>query len=299
MFDSCYDLKSVKLPGKLDRMGYLVFDWCMELETVIFPDTMTLKSLPIGTFADCWKLGSLYLPDSIKATEALAFANCLRLAEISAHKDLVRDFFDMYSNYSLEGNHNLDENGVPHITRYWHPEYQMWIENVDIPIYPSCYATFVYRDGGPTDPEPVIDTDALAALIAETEALDEAAYTAASWAVFESALSNAKFVLLNGTTQAEIDAATIALLSAAEGLELAPSVTLISATPSAFVTKLNGNQNDLTITVKELYSDGSSESITATIKINNNAAGIYNVGNYKVYVDTKGNTQIREIFIVK
>ena len=72
----------------------------------------------------------------------------------------------------------------------------------------------------------------------------------------------------------------------------------LSATPSAFVTKLNGNQNDLTITITELFSDGKKNVITVTLKINNNAAGTYKVGDYKVYVDTKGNTQIREIYIV-
>jgi len=73
----------------------------------------------------------------------------------------------------------------------------------------------------------------------------------------------------------------------------------LSATPSAFVTKLNGNQNDLTISVLENFSNGAKNVITVTLKINNNAAGTYKVGDYKVYVDTKGNTQIREIYIVK
>ena len=75
-------------------------------------------------------------------------------------------------------------------------------------------------------------------------------------------------------------------------------VGLKSVTPSAFVTKLNGNKNDLTITVKELYYDGLVKSFTATISINNNAAGTYDVGGYKVYVDTKGNDQIRACYIV-
>lgn len=76
-------------------------------------------------------------------------------------------------------------------------------------------------------------------------------------------------------------------------------VTVQSATPTASVKKLNGKQNELTITVTELYSDGSKNVIATTLKINNNAAGIYDVGRYKVYVDTKGNTQIRECYIVK
>ena len=75
--------------------------------------------------------------------------------------------------------------------------------------------------------------------------------------------------------------------------------TLIGITPSAFVTKLNGNKNDLTITVTEIFSNGLTNAITKTFSINNNAAGNYQVDNYKVYVDTKGNTQIRECYIIK
>jgi hypothetical protein len=76
-------------------------------------------------------------------------------------------------------------------------------------------------------------------------------------------------------------------------------ITLVSATPSAYVTKLNGNKNDLTITVTEKYSDGTSNAITETFSINNNAVDTYTVGGYKVYVDTKGNDQIRDCRIIE
>ena len=74
--------------------------------------------------------------------------------------------------------------------------------------------------------------------------------------------------------------------------------TVVSAIPSAYVTKLNGNKNDLTITVKVTLLDGRTSSTTKTFSINNNAAGTYVVGEYKVYVDTKGNDQIRACYIV-
>jgi len=47
-----------------------------------------------------------------------------------------------------------------------------------------------------------------------------------------------------------------------------------SVTPSASVKKLNGNQNDLTITVTEFYSNGMTNVTTETIKINNNGRHI-------------------------
>ncbi|MFG1834362.1 M20/M25/M40 family metallo-hydrolase [Micromonospora chersina] len=73
---------------------------------------------------------------------------------------------------------------------------------------------------------------------------------------------------------------------------------VVDAKPSAVVKKLNGDTNELTITVKQTRVDGSESPVTATFTIDNNAAGTYAVGDYKVYVDTKGNTQVRSISIL-
>ena len=67
----------------------------------------------------------------------------------------------------------------------------------------------------------------------------------------------------------------------------------------AFVTKLTGNRNDLTITIIETFASGFTNWITRTLSINNNAEGIDFVGGYRVYFDTKGNDQIRKIYIVE
>jgi len=80
---------------------------------------------------------------------------------------------------------------------------------------------------------------------------------------------------------------------------MSTAVVLMHATPTASVDKLNGNQNRLNIVVTEVYSDRSVVVIRESLLINNNAEGIYRVGNYRVYVNTKGNDQIREIYIVR
>ena len=72
---------------------------------------------------------------------------------------------------------------------------------------------------------------------------------------------------------------------------------IVSVSLSASVEKLNGNKNNLTIIMTEFYSDGSENIITKTFSIDNNAAGVYEMGKYLVYVDTKGNDQIRGIHI--
>jgi uncharacterized repeat protein (TIGR02543 family) len=77
------------------------------------------------------------------------------------------------------------------------------------------------------------------------------------------------------------------------------AAVLLSATPVASVKVLSGNQNELTIVVTEKYSDNSVVTLMATVMINNNASGTYSVGNYTVYVDTKGNDQIRVCHIVE
>ena len=68
---------------------------------------------------------------------------------------------------------------------------------------------------------------------------------------------------------------------------------------SAFVEKLNGNKNNLTVTLTEYYNSGKTETYTKTFSISNNAEGVYDIAGYKVYVDTKGNTQVRACYVVE
>jgi len=70
------------------------------------------------------------------------------------------------------------------------------------------------------------------------------------------------------------------------------------ATASAYVIQIPGNKNQLVITVTEIYDDGTTASFTESFMIDNNAEGTYVVDKYLVYVDTKGNTQIRACYIV-
>jgi len=74
---------------------------------------------------------------------------------------------------------------------------------------------------------------------------------------------------------------------------------VLSATPEASVTKLSGNQNQLTVTITEVLLSKEIVVTTLTFMIDNNSAGVYTVGDYKVYVDTKGNDQIRACYIVQ
>jgi carboxylesterase type B len=74
---------------------------------------------------------------------------------------------------------------------------------------------------------------------------------------------------------------------------------IYSVTPTASVKKLNGNKNELTITINEELVCGNINVYTETFTIQDNSAGTYPVGNYNVYVSTQGNSQIRENYIVE
>lgn len=73
---------------------------------------------------------------------------------------------------------------------------------------------------------------------------------------------------------------------------------VVSTTPSAWVRQVPGNTNFLNITVEEVFTSGALNSVVSEeIAIRNNASGTYNVGPYRVFVNTQGNDQIRQIWI--
>jgi len=71
--------------------------------------------------------------------------------------------------------------------------------------------------------------------------------------------------------------------------------TIVDVEYSAYVTRLNGNQNDLTINVVEHFEGGWTNELSETFRIDNNGSGTFELGNYQIFVSTRGNDRIREI----
>jgi hypothetical protein len=98
-----------------------------------------------------------------------------------------------------------------------------------------------------------------------------------------------------------------AQLKSQNGIAYTQPFCVYKASASAAVTQLNGNKNSLTITITETIGT-TTNIIKETFSINNNAADVYTIGscnnfdsnvyNYRVYVDTKGNTQVRACYFV-
>ena len=84
------------------------------------------------------------------------------------------------------------------------------------------------------------------------------------------------------------------IIAAGETVKLVHYIPkLLSVIPYAYVQKLSGNTNNLIISVTEYFDDGSSVSVKEMFTIKNNSDGTFKLGKYNVYVDTKGNDQIR------
>jgi predicted peptidase len=66
---------------------------------------------------------------------------------------------------------------------------------------------------------------------------------------------------------------------------------------SATVKTLTGRTNQLTISLTETTYCGAASTFTETFTIANNAAGTYQLGGHDVYVDTKGNDQVRALHL--
>jgi hypothetical protein len=72
------------------------------------------------------------------------------------------------------------------------------------------------------------------------------------------------------------------------------TINLDRVVASAVIT----DQNELVITIVERFADGTSATTSYSIMFDNNVAGTYKVGGYRVYVDAKDNDQIRACYIL-
>jgi hypothetical protein len=115
-----------------------------------------------------------------------------------------------------------------------------------------------------------------------------------AWYAWNCAIEQAEVIVPGEDDYAKLSAENIGLRNEVVIFKVLP----IEIVANAVVEKLNGNKNSLTIIVTELYHNHEVEYKPITFTIDNNSAGTYVVGPYKVYVDTKGNTQIRACYVV-
>jgi hypothetical protein len=104
-------------------------------------------------------------------------------------------------------------------------------ENATQEAVDAALAALATAKAGLETAPPPVDKEALAELTGAAEALNEAYYTADSWASFATALASAKAVLADGNaTQFAVDAAVVALTTAKEALVIKPDLEVFSVT---------------------------------------------------------------------
>jgi len=242
----------------------------------------------------------------------------------------VNEWVDEYNNFHFYILNRINHDGVKGqfksyevavrntAANAWKADGELKLEAVGGPLVPAKKGNFARQTYSLTNTGS--DTDivriTLGGKLAETVFLDEdGLYPAATKAQNAVLLNNLYAVDAGETIEFDVFVKsetglvsdydlTVTASSETNGekADAAGLLVLTNATTSAYVVKLNGNKNDLYVTVKEFYSDGTSATVEKKFVIDNNAAGNYAVdvasAAYTVYVDTKGNTQIRDCRIV-
>ena len=85
-FNACISLKEIKLPLKLERIGYGAFQGCKSLKNIKLPDTV--KYINREAFNNCISLTSFTAPSNLKQIGYRAFYGCINLREVSLNYGL-------------------------------------------------------------------------------------------------------------------------------------------------------------------------------------------------------------------
>ena len=75
-------------------------------------------------------------------------------------------------------------------------------------------------------------------------------------------------------------------------------VEIVTIVPSAFVTQIPGNQNLLTVTLTTTFSNKDIKIYSTTVMIRNNSDVKVEINDHIVFVSTRGNTDIRQIYLL-
>lgn len=79
VFRDCHNLREVRLPDSLERIGSHAFAYCGALDSISFP--RTLQRIGNNAFSRCGSLRKVRVPDSVTELESYAFSDCFALRE--------------------------------------------------------------------------------------------------------------------------------------------------------------------------------------------------------------------------
>ena len=130
-FALCYGLKKINIPKNLSEMGGYTLKGCVLLENVVFPEEVTIKELPEGTFHECVNLKSVSLGHNIVKTGPVAFSGTNHELVVNCCADESAFSRSPFDNYAF----NLDNKAL--FLKYadtgekdanGYPIYKVWIK---------------------------------------------------------------------------------------------------------------------------------------------------------------------------
>lgn len=88
-FQSCSKLTEIVIPASVDEVGYGLFLYCENLETVKFLAVPADKTLPSHTFCQCGKLKKIELSESITHVSTNCFNGCSLLTDYTVFQNVI------------------------------------------------------------------------------------------------------------------------------------------------------------------------------------------------------------------
>ena len=82
-------IKSVIIPNSVTSIESSAFQYCEQLESVVFEDDSRITEIPYQAFQGCKSIKSISLPDSVVSIENDAFSGCTALINIELSQNLT------------------------------------------------------------------------------------------------------------------------------------------------------------------------------------------------------------------
>lgn len=96
-FYYCINLKTIKIPRSIKRIGVDAFLDCKSLENVIFEKGCELETIDHGAFADCENLKTITIPKSVGELGNRIFSYCTNLNEVIFEDGIHLKSIGMYA----------------------------------------------------------------------------------------------------------------------------------------------------------------------------------------------------------
>lgn len=106
VFQGCKSIKSISIPGSVEKIGEYAFSGCIGLNEITFSNG--IKTISDYAFSKCLSISELSIPDSVTDICTAAFSGCVNLQKITLPANITR-----LGNNVFSGCRELSEISLP------------------------------------------------------------------------------------------------------------------------------------------------------------------------------------------